>query len=67
MNGLIRKARVPFMDRCARCGGQHQDLEVRPFSGTQPPEYNAWMLCPTTGEPILVLLTTEPPPELPQA
>lgn len=38
---------------CARCGGAHADVELRPF--TRPPDtgHTFFAPCPMNGEPIL--------------
>lgn len=43
------------IDRCARCLGAHAGLVVRPLTNPTD-EWTEWTTCPTTGEPILILL-----------
>lgn len=50
--------KIVSIKSCARCGGDHEALEFKPFtqlvnapSGTV---YKWWALCPTNGEPILM-------------
>ena len=49
---------IPFLQRCSRCGGSHQELMF--FELSTPiflrygvVLYTHWALCPTNGEPIL--------------
>ena len=47
---------------CARCGGEHPELEFRPL--TRPVEvsqqvvFTHWASCPTNGEPILMAVVS---------
>ena len=44
---------VLTFNRCARCGGEHEAIEVKAL--TRPGEpYTHWATCPANGEPILV-------------
>lgn len=43
--------------RCARCGGNHDCVEVRPFEPGFL--YDFWGSCPETGAPILIFETPE--------
>ena len=53
-NNIIR---VPKLTNCARCGGQHKNLE---FTQLKRPvavlvaTFTHWALCPKTKEPILL-------------
>ena len=46
------------INRCARCGEDHKDVDAIPFKGrpviADGKEYSYWLLCPRTGEPIFV-------------
>ena len=43
------------VENCARCGGNHAEIVFKKF--THPPErYTYWAICPTNGEPILMLV-----------
>ncbi len=50
---------VPLLRSCARCGEDHPGLTffkfLRPVTG-----YEWWTPCPTTDEPILMRIVTEP-------
>lgn len=52
---------TPLLRNCARCTGDHRDMEWRPL--TRPIEdsngtrWNHWAPCPTNGEPILMKAT----------
>ena len=43
---------------CARCEQDHDDLEFTELSKPID-EWTFWAKCPTTGEPILLLIETE--------
>lgn len=45
---------------CARCGGDHEHLQPKTFA--RPPKLSAgtidaWVSCPSTGDPILIQVT----------
>lgn len=45
------------ISNCARCGGDHDDLEFEVLARPAPSsdlEYTAWCPCPTNGQPILM-------------
>ncbi len=48
---------VPFVQGCARCGGDHQDMVfeklTRPIYSRGVLAANYWAPCPSNGEPIL--------------
>lgn len=48
---------IHHLKNCARCGGTHAQIEMRPFSQNPPDGYGWWAICPTNGEPILVKVT----------
>lgn len=57
--------KITNIDGCNRCGGNHDEVEAskldHPFS---PPEaggitWTHWAPCPTNGQPILFVLTTD--------
>lgn len=59
---------------CARCGGDHLQLEHKAFKRPiSPPEifwaWEYWATCPTNGDPILMSVSwaffTAEPPEVP--
>jgi hypothetical protein len=53
---------------CARCGGHHDQLTVKPF--INPPSIcTHWALCPATGEPLFWRQdeVTTTPADAPQA
>lgn len=58
--GKIKKSSLPriSLDDCPRCGGEHHDLPLFPF--TRPVEtpsgdtFRDFATCPTTKEPILI-------------
>ena len=39
--------------KCARCNGDHDDLEFRPFD-LPARKFTHWAPCPTNGEPVLM-------------
>lgn len=45
---------------CSRCEGSHSDLELKEFQiPVEDDDYllfNYWAMCPTAGEPILILV-----------
>lgn len=45
---------------CARCGGDHYDLEcnpfIRPVNDNDGMVWTHWATCPRTGEPILLVI-----------
>jgi hypothetical protein len=48
---------------CARCGGEHDAVEYRPFERPVPdPEgdFTHWAPCPTNGDPILMRIVEVP-------
>ena len=46
---------------CARCGQDHE-LEFRRFQRPmQRTGYTHWATCPTTGEPIIMVMATDAP------
>jgi len=47
---------VTNVSGCARCGQNHEGLTFRPFARARNPHYSHWALCPTTGEPILLVV-----------
>jgi hypothetical protein len=46
---------------CARCQSDHTDLELLPLSNHE--KYTHWAMCPTLGQPILVIVTEDTEPE----
>ena len=47
------------VERCARCGGNHELVTFRLFK-EPPPDVTHWGTCPTTGDPILLTLCRPP-------
>lgn len=45
---------------CARCGSDHLHIELRPLSNP-PTDMSHWVQCPTTSQPVLVLVTMAAP------
>ncbi len=41
---------------CARCGGEHIDLALRPLPNTLDEGPQSWAMCPETEAPILVYI-----------
>lgn len=52
MNGDVKVVRA--IVNCARCGLDHENIEARPFSRRPWNKFTHWLICPETGEPILV-------------
>jgi hypothetical protein len=56
IDGNIPK--VAILNNCARCGGNHSDIEFREFTNHFSPDggavYTHWAMCPTLNEPILM-------------
>lgn len=58
---------------CARCAGVHGEMEfrelTRPFSPpeTVPLRWTHWSLCPTNGEPILLMVNSPAQPNVPRS
>jgi hypothetical protein len=54
------------ISNCARCGGNHQDLEFQELKQPHDPEgpenYTHWAMCPTLDEPILAFEYDMPDP-----
>ncbi len=50
---------IQEVQQCSRCGGNHDALEMKEFSGEQNPHYTHFSICPTTNEPILVKVVGE--------
>lgn len=51
--------KVRNIKRCGRCGGDHDELEMKAFDRpVAPPEldfaWDCWAMCPTSGDPILI-------------
>lgn len=53
--------RVPVLEGCARCGGSHSDLELKPFTEPitfydcgKPIVITHFVMCPRLIEPVLV-------------
>lgn len=47
---------------CARCGEDHESIEVKKFKLNPIDDYEWWGICPTTKEPIIIRVA-EPDPE----
>lgn len=45
------------ISKCARCGGTHEAVEVKPFTKTSEFGPTHFVMCPETDEPIMVTLT----------
>lgn len=45
---------IENITNCSRCGGQHKNIEMTPFSGEKNPHYTHFSICPATNQPILV-------------
>ena len=47
--------------RCARCGKNHDALEFQRFRRPPASGFEWWALCPTNGEPILMIVMEKKP------
>jgi hypothetical protein len=53
------------LTNCARCGGDHVDPPLtwrkftRPVRDAQLGDFTYWATCPTTGDPVLLLVKDE--------
>ena len=45
--------------QCARCGGDHDEVEFNPLTNA-PQDVSHFGMCPTTDEPILLKFTEAP-------
>lgn len=50
---------VKRLTGCARCGGEHENIEFKPLTMPCEPDQDGtqithWAPCPTNGEPILM-------------
>lgn len=49
--------------KCARCEQDHRDVEIdfflRPIMDDEKCIANAWTMCPTVNQPIVILVTNE--------
>ena len=60
--GLPKERVTVDVKDCARCGKDHKQLVFT--SLTRPgPRHNFWSPCPTNGEPIMMVVTTDAEPE----
>ena len=48
---------ITNISRCARCGGDHKDLEFLPLVNASD-EWNWWAMCPQIEQPILMKVVT---------
>jgi hypothetical protein len=49
------------IQHCARCDGDHEDLELHRLSNHE--KYTHWAMCPVLGQPILVAVIEDAEPE----
>ena len=47
------------VNRCARCGEDHDNLKFRRFNAVSPGEATHWAMCPSLNEPIRLTFTEE--------
>jgi hypothetical protein len=52
---------VIAVTRCARCGADHRAVRFMRFR-RKCQKADAWGICPSTGEPILMVMDTDNPP-----
>ena len=58
----VTETKLVSVHHCARCGEDHKDLEFHKF--TKPIEdsdgtvWDYWIICPISGEPILMKMKT---------
>lgn len=49
---------IELIKNCARCGKDHKELSfykfINPIEDSDGTIWNYWILCPNTGEPILM-------------
>lgn len=66
VSGAMQPEYHPTVHRlrhCARCGGDHDDLQYKRFVnpiGDEEGVWAWWATCPTTGDPILMRELSEP-------
>jgi len=46
------------LSNCARCGGAHEQLEVKPLDNP-PDRYTHFAMCPISQQPIMVKIVAE--------
>ena len=49
--------KINTVGRCARCGGDHNDLEIKPL--VRPGKFTHYTYCPETLEPMLVTISND--------
>jgi len=55
---MVNNPVIDDLYRCSRCGENHKNVQLKEFK--KPPGKNThWARCPTTGDPILVVINYE--------
>lgn len=56
---------VSGIENCARCGGNHKDIEFKPLT-IPGSRHTHWAACPINGEPIMMRQVPEDPDAIPE-
>jgi|GEM_PF-6754685 hypothetical protein len=60
---MPKRLLIQCITLCARCGGNHENLEFIEFSGNPISDsdglWNFWSICPVTSDPILLRILDE--------
>jgi len=50
---------IELLKNCARCGGEHADIEFVLLTNPERCRYTHWAMCPVAEQPILLRIAEE--------